>query len=284
MKKTLFLGSSHVGAYKSAAKSNPDMFSDIAFVGIPRVRFSKGTIKDQFLTFKNLPDAVKMFSTGRQLGNHFEIDLCAYNNIVLLEGINPLSPELYSCNDSFSPLSGKLVSKILDNILLGDCLAKVNNNQAEAINISNNLINRISSLSVSCHLKSIRVPSPLPSERIPLHASSKFTRKELLIYLRDKISEDAASNLHMQLTSFENIALKIYTYVNARNTPSESVVLPPKHLLTPGFCRTSKHWFSGSVDVAGNEKESLKQNNDFYHVNRQYAIEMMQSISNFLNY
>lgn len=133
MKKTLFLGSSHVGAYKSAAKSMPDLFSDIDFVGIPRVRFSKATIKDHFLTFRNLPNAEKTFSTGRQIGNHFEIDLRTYNNIVLLEGINPLTPELYSCNDSFSPLSEKLISKILDNILLEDCLAEGTNHHAEAI-------------------------------------------------------------------------------------------------------------------------------------------------------
>ena len=64
MSKTLFLGSSHVGAYKLAAKSVPDLFAGIDFVGIPRRRFSKVSIKDHFLTFGNIPNAVKTFSAA----------------------------------------------------------------------------------------------------------------------------------------------------------------------------------------------------------------------------
>ena len=90
MNKTLFLGSSHVGAYKLAAKLNPDLFADIDFVGIPRRRFTKCTIKDHSIMFRNLPNAVKTFSAGKQVGNHFQIDLCAYSNIVLVDGVNPL--------------------------------------------------------------------------------------------------------------------------------------------------------------------------------------------------
>lgn len=281
MNKTLFLGSSHVGAYKLAAKSNPDLFADIDFVGIPRIRFSKCTIKDHFLTFRNLPDAVKMYSAGKQIGKHFQIDLCAYSNIVLVEGVNPLSPELYSSDKLFSPLSGELISKIVDA-----CLADVNDaNSAlvtEAVKSSSNLINKISSLSISYHLKSIRVPSPLPSELIPFHYSSKFTWKELILRLRNESKAVSDDDLHTQLSSFETIALKIYAYVNSRNTSFDSVVLPSQHLLSPGLCRTDSKWFSGSVDFDGTVKESLKQDNDFFHTNSQYAIEMMKSISSFL--
>ena len=283
MSKTLFLGSSHVGAYKLAAKSVPDLFAGIDFVGIPRRRFSKVSIKDHFLTFGNIPNAVKTFSAGKQVGNHFEIDLCVYDKIVLLEGINPLSPELYSCDDSFSPLSGELISKIVGGVLPGDSIAEGNINHDVEVKKSNNIINRISFLSTSCHLKCIRVPSPLPSEVIPLHASSKFTRKELLVHLRDKKLEYNLVDLHKKLSTFGNIALKIRAYVDSRNTPSDSIVLPPQHLLSPGSCRTLKHWFSGSVNAYGDIKESLKQDNDFYHVSSEYAIEMMQSISKFLH-
>lgn len=244
MKKVLFLGNSHVGAFKLAC-SNSDYGFNVGFVGVPDAGFDILKIHENLLT---VPCELERFiynvsATLSSDSKSFNIQLDRFDFIVYLKGLSRLDPRLLYTADRKSILAPKFSKSLLKTIFLSgepSPTRKINGTSPSTIYFD--LIRTF------CK-NTFFLGAPLPSSSII-----------------ESFSYNTIQNVKYNSSCIREIACE-----SLCDSSLPNVLVPPESVCHESSIYSKKEFFVESVNWNGCVKPGIMQQRDVSHVGDRYA-------------